>query len=91
MIRTALVAGAVVLTTGCAQMQKTLTLATMSTTERAKYDCVQFGHQMGTPAHTQCVQQTVLTQRVIDGQPRPYTPRTWTCDSMMGTTTCRGM
>ena len=87
MIRIAMVVGAVILTQGCAQMQQSLTLATMSTTERAKYDCAQFGWRMGTPEHSRCVQDAVIGQRMADTM-RPRTTTVY-CERWMNGVQCR--
>lgn len=51
--------------TGCAQLQHSLQVAMLSPTERAKYDCVQFGFKTGTPEYAQCVQNTTANIRSV--------------------------
>ena len=52
-----------VMFTGCAQMQHSLKVSMLSPTERAKYDCMQFGFKVDTPEYSRCVQETTASIR----------------------------
>jgi hypothetical protein len=65
MKRTIIIAVLCTLFTGCAQMQHSLQVAMLSPTERAKYDCAQFGFKIGTPEYAQCVQNTTANIRSV--------------------------
>jgi hypothetical protein len=54
--------------TGCAQMQHSLKVSMLSPTERAKYDCIQFGFKVDTPDYARCVQQTTANIRSVRAQ-----------------------
>jgi hypothetical protein len=65
MKRTIIIAILSTLFTGCAQLQHSLQVSMLSPTERAKYDCTQFGFKIGTPEYAQCVQNTTANIRNV--------------------------
>ena len=77
-----------ILFTGCAQMQHSLQVSMLSPTERAKYDCAQFGFKIGTVEYARCVQETTANIRTIKNTPRA--PTNWQCQNFMGTVSCQG-
>ena len=77
-----------VLFTGCAQLQHSLQVSMLSPTERAKYDCVQFGHKTGTPEYFQCVQYTTANIRSANAT-RSLAPNPAPAMPQITTTNCR--